>query len=175
MSDWTNPEDDFMGGGSKYPNLAFPNRGDTALGIVDRVDKRQDSTPDGTLKTWKNGDPMFVYIFEMRDPGSGEVSNLWVRGNMVTAIREAVREAGKSSPLGTLLRVQYHADGEPTQRGYAPPKLFRARCEPAPANAAPRREPDPAPSAPKDDGGWGSAPPAPQPSSQGAWGDEEPF
>lgn len=127
--------DPFMdgAGGSANPSVSFPNIGDSVTGVVTKVDQRDDTKPDGTVKTWPDGQPMKVYIFTL-DTDEGERS-LWVRGNMVTAIREASRTAGLRTVIGQQLTVQHHALGE-ERKGYARAKLFRAKFEPAPAKAA---------------------------------------
>lgn len=77
---------------------------------------------------------MAVYVFTL--DVNGEEMRLFVRGNMVTAIREA---AGSKSTIGHRLTVKYHDIGE-AKRGFSPAKLFKAKIEwltaPAPAPAA---------------------------------------
>jgi hypothetical protein len=140
MSDWTTPEDDFMGGTS-YPAVSFTNIGDAVIGIVDKVTRKPDTQPDGTPKTWSNGDPMHVFIMDLRDPKTGEMSTLWVRGNMVKAIRDAVRKAGYPGPVGKLIRVEHTGVGAPTQKGFRGANLFACQIKDAPADAAPAKPP----------------------------------
>jgi hypothetical protein len=132
--DWDNPapsDDGFMGGES-HPALKFENIGDTHEGVVRGVKKKQDvSMATGTPITWPNGDPKWVWLFELEQP-DGEMGTLWVRGNMVKAIREAVTAAGAGSPIGWQLKIQHHALGEPVA-GKNPAKLYRAKITPAPA------------------------------------------
>jgi predicted RNA-binding protein YlqC (UPF0109 family) len=135
MSDWddTPPNDDggFMGGES-YPALKFAAVGDTHEGVVRGVKKKQDvSMATNTPITWPNGDPKWVWLFEL-EQADGEMGTLWVRGNMVKAIREAVTAAGAGSPIGWQLKIQHHALGEPVA-GKNPAKLYRAKITPAPA------------------------------------------
>ena len=131
--------DDFMGGTS-LPAYKFEAVGDTAVGIVDKIDKLEDRDPaTGQPKRWPDGNPMYVYVFELRDPATGEAQSLWVRGHMVKAIREAVKEAGHGTPMGLLLKVRFDSLGEPKAKGFNPPKLYKVKAEPAPANAAPRK------------------------------------
>lgn len=130
--------DDFMGGGS-YPAVEFKEIGDTAIGIVDKIDKLHDRDPAGNPKFWPNTtDPMYVWPMEFRDPTTGDVRTLWVRGNLVKAIKQAVKEAGLASPQGALLKVRFDALGE-KKAGFSQAKLFKVKAEPAPANAAPRK------------------------------------
>jgi hypothetical protein len=127
--------DPFMdAGGSRSPSLSFPNLGDSVTGVVTKVDQRDDTHPDGTVKTWPDGKAMSVFIFTLATD-DGPVS-LWVRGNMVTAVREASRAAGLSTVIGSQLTVQHHALGE-ERKGFARAKLFRAKFEPVAKVAAP--------------------------------------
>lgn len=122
----------------------FENVGDTVVGIIDKIDEVQEKDYDtGDPVTWPDGRPRMIYVLEVRDTTSGEVKALWARGNMITAIREASREVGHG-PLGHLLKLKYHEDGKPSNPRFKPPKLFKAKIEPAPADAAPRKEAPPA-------------------------------
>jgi hypothetical protein len=130
-----NNSDPFMdgGGGLSNPNVSFGEIGASVTGVVTKVDQRDDTKPDGTVKTWPDGKPMAVFIFTL-DTADGPVS-LWVRGNMVTAVREASRAAGLGTVIGSQLTVQHHALGE-ERKGFARAKLFRAKFEPATVKAA---------------------------------------
>lgn len=131
--------DDFMGG-EKLPYHKFENPGDTAVGIVDEVEKYQGRDFDtDEPKFWPDGKPVWEYRFELRDPDTGEVANLFVRGTLVKPIRQAVIDAGHQSVKGLLLKVRFDEWGEPKKKGAKPPKLWRVKVEPAPANAAPRK------------------------------------
>lgn len=125
MSDnWDQSSDDggssFMGGDS-LPACKFDALGVTHGGRVTKISEKNDTKPDGTVKTWANGDAMRVWVFELDGTRS-----LWVRGNMVTAIRDAVKAAGLSTPIGAYIEVQHHELGTP-KPGQSPAKLFRAR------------------------------------------------
>lgn len=129
--------DDFMSGGDSLPAFKFADVGDTVKGQVLDVKKLEDRAPDGTPKTWSNGDPMHVWVFELDTDGTGRADTaLWVRGNMVTAIKGALAEAGLKPSAKPMLTVKHHALGEAKSKGYAPPKLYRAKAEPAPQRAA---------------------------------------
>ena len=87
--------DEFMestSGGPKLPALKFAKVGDTHTGTVTEVTKLQDKDPAGNVKTYDNGDPRWVFVFTLDTPTGA--SNLWVRGQMVKAIREAAEKAG---------------------------------------------------------------------------------
>jgi hypothetical protein len=133
MSDnWDTPTDDDGGfmGGDAYPALAFSQIGDTHEGVVKAVKRQQDV--DYKTKaplTWPGGDPKYVYLFEIEQP-SGEMGTAWVRGNAVKVIREAVKAAGATSPVGWNLKLQHHALAE-AKDGLNPAKLYRAKITPA--------------------------------------------
>ena len=130
MSDFVN--DPFKAGsGSGLPAIVFTNVGDTVTGEVKSIAVEQDKQPDGTLKTWPDGKPMALYIFTMEV--DGEEMRLFVRGNMVTAIREA---AGSRSTIGHMLTVKHYGLGE-AKKGFSPAKLFKAKVEWLAAPAAP--------------------------------------
>lgn len=141
--DWGTPNDDagFMGGDS-LPAVKFDTLGQVHGGRVTKISEKNDTKPDGTVKTWSNGDPMKVWVFEL----DGQHS-LWVRGNMVSAIRDAVKTAGLSTPIGAHIEVMHHDLGTP-KPGQNPAKLFRARVlqpgqQPATATPAPAVAPAP--------------------------------
>jgi len=115
-------------GGNKYPALKFENVNDTHSGTVIEVKKLEDRSPDGTVKTWDNGDVRYVFVFTMNTADG--ISNLWARGGMVKAIREAAQAIGATTMVGTKLTVKYIGDGE-KKKGFNAPKLYKAKVEPA--------------------------------------------
>lgn len=136
MSDWTNNNNGgdaaAFGGGSSTPSLKFETVGQTHTGIVTNVTRRDDTKPDGTLNTWPDGKVKDVWVFELDGAAA-----IWVRGNAITAIRTAQREAGLTNPLGARLELQFYGLGDP-KPGKAAAKLFKARMTaPAPVAATP--------------------------------------
>jgi len=125
------PADPFVSSGvGGAPVVRFNAIGDSITGVVKSIVQQVDTDPTGTPKTWPDGQPMHVFIFTL-DTDEGE-QRLFVRGNMVTAIREA---SGGRSTIGQLLTVQHYALGE-AKRGFSPAKLFRAKVAAAPVKAA---------------------------------------
>lgn len=121
-------DDDFLGGGPSLPAVKFTNPGDTVKGTVTAVKKLEDrDLATGKVKTWTNGDPKFVYVMTLATD-AGEV-NLWVRGQMVSAIREAAHTASVKQMVGTTLAVQFTGLGE-AKKGFHAPKLFKAQVKP---------------------------------------------
>jgi len=114
-------------GGSKHPALKFENAGDTHTGKVIEVKKLEDRDPQGEVKTWPNGDIRYVFVFTVSTADG--FGNIWARGNMVKAIREAATAANVTSMVGTKLTVKYTGDGE-KKKGMNAPKLYKAKVEP---------------------------------------------
>lgn len=130
---FTTQSDPFLGdGGSGAPVLTFDTVGVTHVGVVTAVEQRTDTLPDGTAKTWPDGKPMAVFVFTL-DTADGE-RRLFVRGNMVTAIRQAATAAGLKTVVGSELSIQHHDLGEKKPGKHAA-KLYRAKLGPAPAKA----------------------------------------
>jgi hypothetical protein len=122
--------DEFMestAGGPKLPALKFVKVGDTHTGVVTEVTKLQDKDPAGNVKTYDNGDPRWVFVFTLETQIGA--SNLWVRGQMVKAIREAAEKAGVSTLVGSTLSVRYTGDGEKKSAAFNAPKLYAAKVD----------------------------------------------
>ena len=122
--------DEFMestAGGPKLPALKFAKVGDTHTGVVTEVTKLQDKDPTGNVKTYDNGDPRWVFVFTLETQIGA--SNLWVRGQMVKAIREAADKAGVSTLVGSTLSVRYTGDGEKKSAAFNAPKLYAAKVD----------------------------------------------
>lgn len=129
--------DDFTAGSASLPAVKFTEVGDTVSGQILDGRKLEDRTPAGELKTWSNGDPKHVFVFDIDTDNDGIADHaLWVRGNMVTALRAALADAGLKPSDRPKITIKHHELGEPTQRGYAPPKLFKAKAEPGPTVSA---------------------------------------
>jgi hypothetical protein len=92
-------QDLLAGGGPKLPSLKFEKIGDVHTGVVSDVKKLEDRDPAGVAKTWPNGDPRFVYVITLKTEKEGD-ANLWARGAMITAIREAAKQASVTELTG---------------------------------------------------------------------------
>ena len=114
--------------------------GDTHKGKIIAAEKRQQTDyATGTPKTWDNGEPMWEIVITL-DTGiedeNGETHRrLFVRGAMLKAVREALKDANAKLEVGGELAVRYTGDGEPSKKGFNAPKLFKAKYTP-PAPAA---------------------------------------
>lgn len=130
-------DSDFMSGATGgLPAYRFAAIGDSVRGQILHVTKLEDREPDGTVKRWDSGDPKHVWVFDLDTDGDGTADQaLWVRGNMVKALREALATAGLKPADRPIIEVKHHAVGEVKTRGYSAPKLFKARAEAAAAPA----------------------------------------
>ena len=104
--------------------------GETLTGTIAREPKEtQQTEPTGELKTWKNGDPMMQLIVDLQttlhedDEDDGQ-RRLYVKGNLRTALINAVRQAGTQGiDVGGQLAVTFSGYGE-KKPGLSPPREF---------------------------------------------------
>jgi hypothetical protein len=136
-----NPEDDvndFLEGGG-IPSAAFDNIGDSWEGTIVRLEKQQGRDLETKeLQTWDDGSPKYIILIDIQTnvrnpdiPGDDGVRRLWVRGNMLTAIRSAMRVTQSKLRTGGHLKVSYVRQGELKTRGHTPPKLSAAETTPS--------------------------------------------
>lgn len=121
---------------SGIASAKFPTVGTVVKGTV--LDFRVEQARDFQTrqpKFWDNGDPVKQLVVTLqttehdpdRDADDGARA-VYALGNMLNAIRDAVRPHGGITQGGTLA-VQYVGDGE-AKRGFNPPKLYRAEYAP---------------------------------------------
>jgi hypothetical protein len=119
----------------------FPTPGTTVAGTITRepeVQQQRDFTT-GEAKFWDDGKPMQQLQVQLatseRDPATPDddgVRAIYVKGQMLKAVREAVRKSGAPGlQVGGQLTVTYTGDGETTRRGMNPPKQYAATYTPA--------------------------------------------
>jgi len=121
-----------MSSGGK--SATFPTVGTVVTGTITAEPKAQQQTDmkTGEPKTFQNGDPMMQIIVSLQttdreDDEDDGIRQLYVKANMLKAIREAVQTAGaKGLEPGGVLTVKYVADGEVKTKGFNPPKLYAA-------------------------------------------------
>ncbi len=142
------PDDFLMGGGAT--TAKFPAIGTTYTGIVrtKRAEQQRDYDDPSVLLVWKDGNPRMQVVVELEceptgytfDKAGGKVDlvdddgvrSLYVKGQIQTAIRDAVRKAGAPTlEIGGRLTVTYVADGKQDNAKYNPPKIFSAVYYPA--------------------------------------------
>lgn len=131
--------DDFLTGGSRAPSAKFPTVGTTIKGVVlGKEMQQQRDIATGEPKTWADGNPQMQAVITLQtDERDASIEDddgqrrVFAKGNMVAAIRDAVKDAGKKQlDIGDELAVKYVGDGEAKTRGFSPPKLFKAKVTP---------------------------------------------
>jgi hypothetical protein len=130
----------------------FPAIGTTYKGRLLEVDKQQQTDFDtGALLTWDDGTPRWQYVFTIQtdersdDPADDGKRRIFAKGQMLTAIKGALRDAGVRPGdviEGGTLTVRYAEDGEAKPRK-APPKIYKAKFEAGPRAVAPAIDEDP--------------------------------
>lgn len=142
MSNLKDPDDLLMGGGIK--SCTFPEIGTTWKGeVLAKETQQQRDFTTGEPKFYDDGNPMLQVVITLQtDQRDGDDDDgqrkLYVRGQMLAAIKKAVLDAGaKTVEIGGTLAVQYTGDGEPPKRGMNPPKQYTAAYKPPVAAVAP--------------------------------------
>jgi hypothetical protein len=125
--------DFLMGGG--IPSAKFETPGTVVSGKIVRTPEvqQQRDFDTGKPKFWDDGTPQKQIVVQLQTPvrdrqipDDDGVRVIYIRGNMLTAIRQAVRAAGAQLEAGGTLAITYTGDGEPSKRGFNPPKLYSA-------------------------------------------------
>lgn len=117
------------------PSAKFPTPGTVVKGTVVSAEMAQQTDMDGSPKVWNDGKPrmqiVVTLLTEERDASIDDddgTRRVFAKGGMLTALREALRNAGtKNIEVGGTLAIKYTEDGEPTQRGFNPPKKYQAQ------------------------------------------------
>ncbi len=136
MNSYDDPNDFLFSGGSKAAK--FPTPGTVVKGIVTGT-RVTEQTEIGTnaIKRFDNGQPMMqmlvtVQTTEREDEDDDGLRTLYAKGGkggMLEALREATK-AHRGIQVGGELAVKYTGDGEAKQRGFNPPKLYKAQYTP---------------------------------------------
>lgn len=167
------PDAFLMGGGAA--SAKFDNIGDSITGVIAEAPEVRQQTDIGTGEPvfWPSGDPKMQLIVTLQtavrdDSDDDGKRRIYVKGKSLTeAVREAVKKTGaRGLEVGGSLTVTYTGDGQASQRGFNPPKLYTANYSrpdttaqsgdflgvqpaaappPAPAAAAPAVAPQPTP------------------------------
>lgn len=134
----------FGGGGSA---AKFDEIGDEVKGVITDVQVTQQTDMEtGAPLTWSDGSPrkQLVVTLQTEDHSGDEddgVRRIYAKGgtyevasgtgtSMKQAIADAVKKAAASSiETGGVLRVAHTGVGKKTNRGFSPPKLYRATYE----------------------------------------------
>jgi hypothetical protein len=135
----------------------FETPGISVSGTITRPPEvqQQRELDTGKPKFWEDGKPRQQIVIHLqttsRDPEVDDddgIRALYVRGNMLKAVREAVRKHGAGAKLDTggVLTVTYTGDGE-RKSGLNAPKLYSAVYTPAAQAAVDGALGEPAPHA----------------------------
>jgi hypothetical protein len=135
--EWDDVNDFLESGG--IPSASFENIGASWTGKIVRMEKLQARDFEtGEAQTWDDGSPKYIIHIDLqtqvRNPdiaGDDGVRRLFVRGNMMSAVRSAMRATGARLETGGQLTVTYVRDGDQKRKGYNPAKLYEAKYEPA--------------------------------------------
>lgn len=134
-----------MSGGGK--TAKFETVGTTHAGVITSAVVRQvRNFQTGEPETWSDGNPVQQFVITIQtnerdplDPDDDGIRNLYVKayGEQKRALQDAIRKAGSERlEIGATLVMQYVADGQASQRGFNPPKLFAfAYTPPQPGDA----------------------------------------
>ena len=113
--------------------------GTTHRGEILAMEKRQQRDLDTNEPAfWEDGQPKWEIVFTIDtgviDPSienDDGVRKLYAKGQMLNAIRSAVKASGyRGDMVGGTLAVKYAADGPQKKRGFNPPKQYRAKFDP---------------------------------------------
>lgn len=132
------PNSILMSGSAKPAR--FEKVGDHVTGFISSLDSRQQTDIEtGEAKTWNDGKPRMMVYAEIElvpeehsdDPDDDQVRALYIRGQMLMAVREAVKKAkAEGLQKGGKIRVTLTGLGQPKRAGYNPPKIYSAQYRP---------------------------------------------
>jgi hypothetical protein len=118
------------GGGASFK---FDTIGKTAKGtVVAATAQQQTDFQSGKPLTWDDGNPRMQLVITLAtderdpdDPTDDGERRIFAKGEMLKAIKAALRAANAELAEGGTLAVKYTGDGE-AERGKNPPKLYAA-------------------------------------------------
>ena len=114
------------------PAHKFEDIGDKVTIRIDTIEKMaQTDFATGEALTWPNGDTKWQFVITGTDTATGEAARLFAKGQMLSAVKEALRTAEAKPEVGGELTVKFDSE-EPSQtRGFNPRKIYVARYKPA--------------------------------------------
>lgn len=146
------PNDFLLSVGVK--SAKFEKVGDAVVGTITRRPEvqQQRDIATGEPKFWNDGKPrlqlkVVLQTEEREDDEDNGERAVFIKGQMQTAVAQAVRTAGATGlEIGGKLQIKYVADGKVAQRGFNPPKVYEAKYRapevvPVPVGAGPDEEP----------------------------------
>lgn len=135
-SDTMDPNAFLLAGG--VPSAKFPAIGTAVKGSIEHLEvQQQRDFTTGEPKYYDDGKPMQMLVVTLatdeRDPENADddgMRRLFVRGQMLAAVRSAVRASGAQLAVGGTLAVKYVSDKAPEKRGMSPAKQYEAAYRP---------------------------------------------
>lgn len=123
--------DNLLSPSSGAPALKFPDIGTTWKGtVVDKAARQQTDFTTGDPKVWPNGDPMMEVIITLT-LDDGDEGRLFVRGQMLAAVRQAVAAAGATTiDVGGRLAVKFEKEEPNKNPRFNAVKIYVAQYEP---------------------------------------------
>ncbi len=128
-------EDFLLGSGAK--SASFLEVGTIVEGTIVEAPtlQQQKDINTGALKFWDDGNPMMQLVAKVQtadrdadDKDDDGIRAIYIKGNMKTAVADAVRKAGaKGLTVGGTLKVCYTGDGVASKKGFNPPKEYKAQ------------------------------------------------
>jgi len=113
------------------PIAKFPNLGDTIkLKITGLEQTQQTDFITGEPITWADGKPKMQFVFTGIDQDTQEETRLFAKGYMLSAIKQALTDAGVNLEAGGILAVKYAADEPASKPGLNPAKKYVAQYQP---------------------------------------------
>jgi hypothetical protein len=131
-----NPNDFLLAGG--VPSAKFPSIGTAVKGTIEHLEvTQQRDFTTGEPKFYDDGKPANQLVVTLstdeRDPEVTDddgTRRLFVRGQMLAAVRSAVRAAKSQLLVGGTLAVKYVSDKPAEKRGMNPAKQYEAAYRP---------------------------------------------
>ena len=124
--------EEFLSGGGA-PAAKFPEPGVTIKGTVEDATRSQQTDLDGKPRYWDDGNPRYQLVITLatdeRDPNIDDdtgTRRVFAKGNMLTAVKGALKKTGAKLEVGGTLAIKYTGDGTPTKVGFNAPKLYIA-------------------------------------------------
>ena len=126
-------EDFLMAGGVR--SATFKNVGDKVMGyIVSSEVRDQTDIQTGEVKRFPDGNPMRQVVITIvtepllhDDDDDDGIRRIYVKNQMLAALREALRKAGSRGPADEgKISVEYIGDGV-AKKGFNPPKQYRVK------------------------------------------------
>ena len=129
--------DDLLNPSSGAPALKFTDIGDTHKGTVVAKEARQQTDfATGQALFWDDGKPRMEVVFTLLLE-DGTEGRLFARGQILNAIREAIKEAKATTvDIGGTLAVQHTGTEPSATKGFSPKKLYAAAYRPPAVKAA---------------------------------------